>query len=52
MKFILMIMYFLAFTLGGIALENTGEYGNAFFAFYGALTVYVYIALNSHNLVA
>ena len=46
MKFILTCLYFIAWIIGGIALENTGEFGNAFFAFYGALAVYGYLGIN------
>lgn len=52
MKFLLMIMYFVAFIIGGIELEKTGDYSNAFFAFYGAFSLALYLVLNKCDLVA
>jgi len=52
MKFLMMILYFAAFIIGGIELEDTGNYSNTFFAFYGAFALGLYLILNKHNIVA
>jgi hypothetical protein len=52
MKFILMIIYILAWVIGGIELGNTGNYSNAFFAFYGAFGLALYQVLNEYKIVA
>ena len=50
MKVLLTIMYFMAFIIGGIELEKTAEYSNAFFSFYGAFTLGLYLVLNKRYL--
>ena len=50
MRFLLMLIYFSAWIIGGIELEASGNFGPPFFAVYGAWGLGVYLLLSKRIL--
>ena len=46
MRFILLLIYIIAWIIGGIGLENTGDYSPAFYALYGVIGTAVYVLIS------